>query len=586
MAYTNGSSRTTIRSGLDLVLTWTKTGSSGLNSLINVKLSLEATYGSYPINAPGSPADAQIIVNGTTYKSNSIDLSSTYGKKLMDINVSVAHESNGKQTLRLFASLYSANGIYLGGSRWSYSTIGTLKWELPDLFQPSSYTLGASQYTLGSSIPVTISRGESTHRIYFFATLSGTVIDTWDFPSGSTLPTNLGAGARQLTTAPKILTSTDRGVVSLTMEIYAGDTRIAYQTETILGILPASYKPKMTSLLTTAINPASFPTAYKGDYVKTLSRVKVQLVAEKHDENTKWGNTQTQKSWYEVQVDGTNYYGDVIQSNPIKKTSITVWGRIRDSRGRWSDWMSKTITASDYVEPTVTNISAQRYTSGVDTTSASPSPSGGNLGIYALIKGTAPMKITVKSKNLTTNTITTHLSVDNTTGAYTLNRIFAGFSVDYEFIVYLAVTDKYGQSINWQTKLPKGKFAFVMGKKGVGIGTIPPDAEGLYVDGPIYLNEIEALDKTRWPIHFKDKSKFFDYIWMEKNNIIFYGDTDYGIGFIQDPSDSSKDGGIFIGRYKWNVGDIYTPNNGIVITSKGEAWRMVNGSWGKRFDND
>lgn len=485
MAYENGSARTTIRSGLDLVLTWSKTGTSDLSSLINVKLDLVATQGSYTINAPGSPADAQIIVNGTKYETKSINLSSTYGKNLMNINVTLPHGTDGKQTLRLYASLYSPVGIYLGGSRWSYSTIGTVNWELPALFSPSSFSLTNSQYTLGSGIGVRINRGGSNHKLYFYAMISGTVIDTWTFNAGNALPTSLGASSRQLSEAPKILTTTDRGMVTLSMATYIGDQLITTQTETILGVLPASYKPTMTNLIIAPVNPSSIPVADRGRYIRTFTQVSVQLVATKSDDNVYFGHTENQKNWYEVQVDGTTYYGNKILSNNIQKTSITVRGRLRDTRGRWSDWMSETISADDYTAPTLAETSAQRYSSGPDTTTGITDPAGANLGIYSIIKGTPPMKILVESENLTTGAETPRLSDNSSAGSYTLNKVFAGLPTADEHIVYLWVTDKYGQTVHWQKKIPTSQYAFTIGKDNIGVNKIPK-RKGMEIEGDIW----------------------------------------------------------------------------------------------------
>lgn len=484
--YTSGEIRTTIRPYLDLVLSWRRTGTSGTNSTIELTLKTDTSGGNYPIS--GLTVDCQIIVNGTTYESNNVSMDSIYGKTLMTTTVSLPANADGTQTLRAFGSIESnIPGYRLSGTPFYYASVGTQSWELPRLFNASNFTIGQSAYQIGSSIPVSITRSNANHRLYFFATLQGTVIDTWNYPTGSSIPSSLGASSRQLNEAPKILTSTDRGVVSLTMETYSGDTLLYSQTITIQGILPASYKPTVTNLLLEAVNPSSVPLAERGTYIQGISQVKVTLVGSKSDDNTRFGDVVHESDWYEIIVDDTLYYGQIRTSNTITKTNIVVKGRLKDSRGRWSDWKQQSLSVEPYAQPTMTKMNAQRYTSGLDASSGNASPAGGNLGIYAEITAKPPFRVAVSSKNNTTGVVTTHLNQTNITNTkYILNRIFAGLSVDDEHIAYLLVEDKYGEQIHWQRNIASGKFTFVLGKDNIGVNKIPT-RKGAEIEGDIWL---------------------------------------------------------------------------------------------------
>lgn len=501
MAYTSGSDRVTIRSYLDLVLSWSRTGTSGNSSTINVKLDLVATSGSYTINAPGSPADAQIIVNGTTYETNNINLTSTTGKNLMNINVTLPHNNDGSQTLRLYASLYSPNGVYLGGTYWSYSTIGTVYYELPKLSTGSSFTLNATQYYIGSAIPVKITRGANNHKLYFYALLNGTVIDTWTYEAGNTLPTSLGASTRQLTEAPKILRNSDRGVITLSMETYVNEAVIGRQSLTITGILPTTYKPKVTAISIAAVNPSTVPSTHQAKYIKTISQVKCTITASAYDTNAPLGDTSTQPSWYEVNVDGTTYYGKQITSSLLEKASIPIKARVRDSRGRWSDWFSRSnLTVLNYTSPTIEQATAQRYSSGSKASTGVTSPSGTYLGVYAVIKGMGPMTVKVTSTDSTSNVTSTKSSTTSATSPYTIDFLSSGLSITSEHLIEIKVTDMYGGTLGWQKEVASGSFSFIIGKDNIGVNKLPTkkgiEAVGdLYLDsGEIYIDDLKLIE--------------------------------------------------------------------------------------------
>lgn len=492
MTYTSGSKDIVIRAGLNLRLSWTRTGTSGNNSLINVKLQLIPTEGYYVIDAPGSPATVEIIVNGTSYKKSGVDCSMYYAKLLHEVNVTLPHNSDGSQTLRLYASATASSGIWLGGSPWYSSSLGTYSWDLPALKKMSSFTLGVMSFTFGQNIPVTISR-EPGQSLHMWASLHGAVLDSWDFGPTDTLPAALIATARQMQEAPKVLTTSDRGPVVISMEVLSGSTVIARSSKTLTGVLPINLKPVITSLGTTAVNPKEVASTYQATYIQTISQVKVQIVADPADQYVTFGGI-NQGSWYEIVVDGKYYSGNGITSDVLSSSPVSVKARLRDSRGRWSDWVSKSLTVDAYAPPEIVTPSAQRYTSG-----GQPSPAGGNLGIYAMLKGKPPLMIAVWSTETGTGAITNHLSETNTTGTYELNRIFPGLPIGSEYNSFIKITDKYGYSASWHVHIFKGEVPFIIGKTGIGVNVVPTKrgvevGGNIFVDGDYYVGDARFLE--------------------------------------------------------------------------------------------
>lgn len=336
----------------------------------------------------------------------------------------IAGNADGTKSVSISAvfTCYTADGR--GGSGWSVNASQTVT--LRTIPRTSSISMSAT--TMGNAGTITISRASSsfTHTLtYSFGSTSGTIATKTSAISVSwTPPTSLATQIPNSTT----------GTCTLTCYTYNGSTLVGTSTTTVTLTVPASIKPTLTSITATRVD-GNVPSSW-GIYVQYKSKVTLTL-------NGAAGAGGSTISAYSITGGGISSTQSSVTTGFLNTSgTITFTGKVCDSRGRWSDEVTVSITVVAYSSPRFTSYATQRCTSA-GTSSAN--------GTYA--KSTISFSWwSCNGKNTLTTAVAYKKSTDSSyTDAGTsftseTEFIFGGgnLSVDYSYDIRFTLTDAFG----------------------------------------------------------------------------------------------------------------------------------------------
>ena len=336
----------------------------------------------------------------------------------------IAGNADGTKTVNIAASFscYTADGR--GGSGWSVS--GSQNVTLRTIPRTSSVSMPAT--TMGSAGTISISRASSsfTHTLtYAFGNATGTIATKTTSTSVSwTPPTSL---------ASQIPNSTS-GSCTLTCYTYNGNTLVGTSTTTVTLSVPASIKPTITGITATRVD-GTVPSSW-GIYVQTKSKVTLTITGAA-------GAGGSTISSYSITGGGLSYTASSVTTGFLNTSgSITFTGKVCDSRGRWSDEATVTISVVPYAAPRFNSYSTQRCTSA-GASSSNGTYAKSTVGFsYWSCRGKNTITTAVAYKK-SSDTSYTNAGVSFTSGT---QFIFGGgnLSVDYSYDIRFTLTDAFG----------------------------------------------------------------------------------------------------------------------------------------------
>ena len=336
----------------------------------------------------------------------------------------IAGNADGTKSVSIAANFTCYTAAGNGGSGWSVNGSQTVT--LKTIPRTSSVSMPST--AMGSAGTITISRASSsfTHTLtYAFGSTSGTIATKTSSTSVSwTPPTSL---------ATQIPNSTS-GTCTLTCYTYNGNTLVGTSTATVTLTVPASIKPTITGITATRVD-GTVPSSW-GIYVQTKSKVTLTITGAA-------GAGGSTISSYSITGTGVSSTASSVTSGFLNTAgSITFTGKVCDSRGRWSDEATVTITVVAYASPRFNSYTTQRCTS------AGASSSNGTY---------AKSKVTYSYWNCSgKNTVTTSVAYKKSTdSSYTdagvtftngTEFVFGGgnLSVDYSYDIRFTLTDAFG----------------------------------------------------------------------------------------------------------------------------------------------
>ena len=336
----------------------------------------------------------------------------------------IAGNADGTKSVSIGANFtcYTADGK--GGSGWSVNSSQTVT--LKTIPRTSSISMPAT--TMGSAGTITISRASSsfTHTLtYSFGSATGTIATKTTSTSVSwTPPTSL---------ATQIPNSTS-GTCTLTCYTYNGNTLVGTSTTTVTLSVPASIKPTITSLTATRVD-GTVPSSW-GIYVQTKSKVTLTI-------NGAAGAGGSTISSYSITGGGVSSTQSSVTSGFLNTSgSITFTGKVCDSRGRWSDEATVTITVQAYSSPRFTAYSTQRCTSA-GASSSNGTYAKSTVSFYWWSCGGKNTLTPAVAYKKSTDSSYTDAGVTFSSGT---QFVFGGgnLSVDYSYDIRFTLTDAFG----------------------------------------------------------------------------------------------------------------------------------------------
>lgn len=446
---TTGSYSTSTGVAFNLVATYSYTQDTSANtSTVTVKLYLRHST-LYATALSGSYLS--VAGNKTSYsKSISYSGSTVIDTLLATKTVTVKHSSDGKGSCAIKGT-FVLNGTYSGQSIGTLTLSKTLT--LQTIPRSSSLSVGSSVNT-GSSLKVTIGPSDSSfkHKVRFY--VDGTTKYTSDF---------ISAGTTSYSYTIPHSWSPDKSSKSMTVRLYtynSSGTLIASTDKITIINVPESVVPAISSVGVTLSSGLS------GNYVQGKSKVKLTVTATAGS-----GSTLTYYYYKGVNISGNNtsYTGtsaSQTSSTILSSGTLTYQVRVKDARGRYSAWVSKSIYVYPYTTPKITYIKAQRCLangtldnngtySKVTVKTSHSSINGANIGKVVLSN----------NKNTTSTQVISSAQASNTySGVYS-----SGFNVDSSYTISATITDGYGATHTLSTTLTAAQRTLNVAKYGNGL---------------------------------------------------------------------------------------------------------------------
>lgn len=385
-----------------------------------------------------------VKINGTTVKgsetySNKIDNTYTLASGTLDI----PHNSDGTKTFT----------IELSGWFYDYGTrTGSANFTLDTI--PRASSMSIPTLYAGSAATLSISRASSsfTHTIqYKFGSIGWTTIvnKTTATSVSWTPPLSL---LQQMTNATSKTESS-----GLFIATYSGDTRIGYKYYDLTLNAASSAKPSVASFTVSPDNSGANSVVQGwGLYIEGITKISYALSGTGYQGSTING--------YEFQGNGETIKTasgktKAIGTIPGDPSSLELKGFVKDTRGRWSDASTKTISAYKYAQPKVNSVSAVRKQGETTTAQLTCTASLG-----ASINGNNQLAISYELKDNSTGQ-----TVDSGTLTNGVTKEILNLSLSNSYTVAITARDSVGSTIVRRIIIPTDKVTFHMMEGGEGV---------------------------------------------------------------------------------------------------------------------
>ena len=363
----------------------------------------------------------------------------------------ITHSSDGTLTMAVAASMEISKSSYSPVNGSSGTGTVSLSGSMTLTAIPRSSTMSFSDFTAGTAGAFTITRASSsfTHTIqYKFGSINWTTIVTKT--SDTTVSWTPAVSLLQQMTNTASKTESN----GLRIYTYSGNTQIGdpvYYNLTIKA--GSSAKPTATLTLTPNNSTQNATVQSWGLYIKGLSKINYSISFTGYQGSTVAayefvGNSQTITT-------ATGTTGFITSSG-----TLTIKARVKDSRGRWSDYVTQSITVYNYSQPTISSVSAYRCDSSgnVDTS-----------GTYIRLYCTAAVGASINNQNSLSITYTVKRGTSIVaSGSLTSGTasILSGYDITLSYSVTLVVTDSVGISLTRILGIPSELVTFHLKEGG------------------------------------------------------------------------------------------------------------------------
>jgi len=435
----NGSFVTNEKSGRSLTLNWSLASQDIANNTSTINWSL---VGSGSASGYVYGGTFSVVINGNTVYSSANRIQIYNGTVIASGTITIPHNSDGSKN---FSASVSA-AIY----DYAVNAWGSSSWDLTTIPRASSFTLSSSNFEIGTSISIAISRASTAfaHRIIlafgsYSVTLSTNATTSYTWATGSYL-------SNMATQIPSAVS----GVGQITVETYNGSALIGTSSKAFTASLASSVVPTCGALSVSEAN--SIVSALSAGYIKGQSKLLIAIGAS----NSIHGAT---IKGYKITANNQTFTTQTATTDALSNSgTLTITATVTDSRGRTAS-KNASITVVDYTSPTITATATRKVgattTMVVTITGTITSLSSKNIATYA-----------IKSKLKSGSSYTTVASNVEITGT-TINtsKELTTYAVASSYDVQVIVTDKLSSTTILLT-LPTEAVILDVNKSGIGIG--------------------------------------------------------------------------------------------------------------------
>lgn len=395
--------------------------------------------------------------------------------ELIDQTITVRHADDG-------SGVFSVRAHFNGSGGWSPVNLDIGNQQITLTTIPRGSSVRVSDGFIGNQVDISIDKkvGSATHTLrYSWYNKQGKIADNVGTSYKWTIPEDF---------ANDIPNSTS-GQGTIYVDTYINGNFIQTQSTTFTAsVITNNMKPSLTGFTLTDANPVSQRVIPESThFVSIMSLVKVTF----NGAQAKSGAT---IAGYYAEIVGANNSvtenGGVLREVSVNKdTEMTLRGRVKDSRGVWSDWVETKITFLFYFSPILSfEVSRSGFKSDTLT-----------IKRYAKI---APLVVNGSQRNIMKLTFSTakvgwdNFVIDNgqAGGEWSsiseLNASDANlgnsYPADTSYIVKGKLEDRF-TSTEFQATAPTDRVVMTYDKSGVGIGKYRENG-ALDVAGDIYAN--------------------------------------------------------------------------------------------------
>lgn len=441
------------------VVQWSSTPNISANtSTVTATMKLSRTNIGYTTWGTGS---FWIEIDGTR-STNTLSYKITYNSNTVMVTATktVTHNSNGSKSI----TIKWGGG---GGANDSVTVVqGSGTAVLDNIPRASVPTVTNSNVTLGNAVTINTNRASSsfTHKLFYSVGTSG-----WQ-----SIATNVGASyswTPPVSLANYITTSTS-ATCTIKCETYNGSTLIGSKNVTLTLNVPSNIVPSLTFTLNGQMLES-------GRYIQNRSIAYVNPTF-----ISAYGST---ASSYEIKVSNSQYNYNVTYTSTSYEIRFPYDGdyvisaRVKDSRGRYSNYYTISINVLTYFNPTIFTFNVYRSTS-----SGAPDDSGA-YATWEIFTSVAPL--TYNGTNLNTVSITfqyrkqgnsTYTNLSFTPTYQFMHTGTISISTDYAYEFRLILSDKY-TTISKTITIPSAYtlIDFHSSKRGLAFGKVA-DTQNLF----------------------------------------------------------------------------------------------------------
>lgn len=404
-------------------------------------------------------------INGTSKSWSSPAISGAAGKttKLGTVTSgAITHNADGTKSITIKA-VFNVRATISGTYYETITAEDTIT--LDTIPRATTPTLSASAVDMDSNITISTPRASSafTHDL------------TYSFAGSSYQSIASGVGTSYTWTVPDLasaIPNSASGTVVIRCITKNGTTVLGTKVATFTARVPESVEPTVTVALAPVDKP---PFRNVNAYYAGVSSVKII--------STGTGAKGSTIKAYSVEFNGRVYNANNISPDvPLSPGSYDIVVKVKDSRGRWSNAVTKTITVLPYEPPRILRFSFFRYNNTDDLGVPIETPEGTSVALSYEYKGTSIKDVTGTELNVLTmrllrkpSTATEWDVIDEIKALHDTwfireNAPLFDFSPDIQYDLRMEVTDTLGNSAEYNGVVPTAEVIFDIKADGTGMG--------------------------------------------------------------------------------------------------------------------